>query len=67
MRSASCGSTSAPSCSSGSAGACASWTRTAITPHDIHETLAREGLMGLALPAEFGGREAPGVAVGADA
>jgi alkylation response protein AidB-like acyl-CoA dehydrogenase len=27
-------------------------------PHDVHETLAREGLMGLALPFEFGGREA---------
>ena len=27
-------------------------------PHDIHETLAQEGLMGLALPAEYGGRDA---------
>jgi acyl-CoA dehydrogenase len=26
-------------------------------PHDVHETLAREGLMGLALPSEYGGRE----------
>ena len=26
-------------------------------PHDIHETLAREGLMGLALPSKYGGRE----------
>ena len=27
-------------------------------PHDLHETLAREGLMGLAFPAEYGGRDA---------
>ncbi len=27
-------------------------------PHDVHETLGREGLMGLALPAEYGGRDA---------
>ena len=27
-------------------------------PHDVHETLAREGLMGLAFPAEYGGRDA---------
>jgi alkylation response protein AidB-like acyl-CoA dehydrogenase len=27
-------------------------------PHDIHATLAREGLMGLALPSEYGGRDA---------
>jgi alkylation response protein AidB-like acyl-CoA dehydrogenase len=27
-------------------------------PHDVHETLAKEGLMGLALPAEYGGRDA---------
>ena len=27
-------------------------------PHDIHETLAHEGLMGLAFPAEYGGRDA---------
>ena len=26
-------------------------------PHDIHETLASEGLMGLALPSEYGGRD----------
>ena len=26
-------------------------------PHDVHETLAREGLMGLALPSEYGGRD----------
>ena len=27
-------------------------------PHDLHETLAREDLMGLALPDEYGGRDA---------
>jgi alkylation response protein AidB-like acyl-CoA dehydrogenase len=27
-------------------------------PHDVHETLAREELMGLALPSEYGGRDA---------
>ena len=26
-------------------------------PHDIHETLSSEGLMGLALPSEYGGRD----------
>ncbi len=27
-------------------------------PHDIHETLAAENLMGLAIPSEYGGRDA---------
>jgi alkylation response protein AidB-like acyl-CoA dehydrogenase len=34
-------------------------------PFDVHHALAREGLIGLAIPEEFGGRDATSVSFGA--